>query len=90
MARNKNRNNDDSMSTSEAGRLGGEKVASERGPEFYEEIGSEGGQNSGGGNNGGGNSGGGSNGGGGQSNNPGNFANDRDKAREAGREGGSR
>ena len=77
----RDRNQDDSMTTAEAGRLGGEKVLEERGPEFYEEIGSEGGQSSGGdsGNN---------NGGGGASDNPGNFANDREKASEAGREGG--
>ena len=30
---------DDSMTTSEAGKLGGEKVRDERGPEFYSEIG---------------------------------------------------
>ena len=30
---------DNSMSTSEAGRKGGEKVRDERGPEFYSEIG---------------------------------------------------
>ena len=30
---------DTSMSTSEAGRKGGEKVRDERGPEFYSEIG---------------------------------------------------
>jgi uncharacterized protein len=33
-----------SMSVQEAGRLGGEKVASERGREFYEEIGKKGGE----------------------------------------------
>jgi uncharacterized protein len=33
-----------SMTVEEAGRLGGEKVASERGHEFYEEIGKKGGQ----------------------------------------------
>lgn len=32
---------DTSMSTSEAGRKGGEKVRNERGPEFYSEIGSQ-------------------------------------------------
>ncbi len=32
------------MTVEEAGRLGGEKVASERGREFYEEIGHKGGQ----------------------------------------------
>jgi len=30
---------DGSMSTSEAGKMGGEKVRDERGPEFYSEIG---------------------------------------------------
>jgi general stress protein YciG len=30
-----------SMTTAEAGRLGGEKVLKERGPEFYSEIGSQ-------------------------------------------------
>lgn len=35
--------NDDNkkMTTEEAGRMGGEKVSKERGPEFYSEIGSE-------------------------------------------------
>lgn len=33
------KNKDGSMSTSEAGRLGGEKVRDERGSEFYSEIG---------------------------------------------------
>ncbi|HEY6736356.1 MAG TPA: KGG domain-containing protein [Candidatus Saccharimonadia bacterium] len=33
-------NNDQKMSASEAGKLGGEKVLKERGPEFYSEIGS--------------------------------------------------
>ncbi len=33
-----------SMTVEEAGRKGGEKVASERGPEFYEEIGRKGGE----------------------------------------------
>ncbi len=33
-----------SMTVEEAGRLGGEKVASERGHEFYEEIGKKGGE----------------------------------------------
>ena len=33
-----------SMTVEEAGRMGGEKVASERGREFYEEIGHKGGQ----------------------------------------------
>ena len=32
------------MTVEEAGRMGGEKVASERGREFYEEIGHKGGQ----------------------------------------------
>ena len=32
------------MTVQEAGRLGGEKVARERGREFYEEIGHKGGQ----------------------------------------------
>ncbi len=32
------------MTVQEAGRKGGEKVASERGHEFYEEIGKKGGQ----------------------------------------------
>ncbi len=32
------------MTVKEAGRKGGEKVSSERGPEFYEEIGHKGGQ----------------------------------------------
>jgi general stress protein YciG len=34
-----NDSKDQSMSTSEAGRKGGEKVRDERGPEFYSEIG---------------------------------------------------
>lgn len=34
-------NNDDTMSVSEAGRMGGEKVRDERGPEFYSEIGQQ-------------------------------------------------
>jgi general stress protein YciG len=34
----------DSEGHAEAGRQGGEKVAQERGKEFYEDIGSEGGQ----------------------------------------------
>jgi len=33
-----------SMTVEEAGRMGGEKVASERGHEFYEEIGRKGGE----------------------------------------------
>ena len=36
-----------SMTVEEAGRKGGEKVASERGHEFYEEIGHKGGQKGG-------------------------------------------
>ena len=32
---------DDKMSRSEAGKLGGEKVKEERGPEFYSEIGQQ-------------------------------------------------
>ena len=32
------------MTVEEAGRMGGEKVAAERGREFYEEIGKKGGQ----------------------------------------------
>ncbi|WP_421683144.1 general stress protein [Stutzerimonas urumqiensis] len=78
---------DGSMSVSEAGRKGGEATASSHDKEFYQEIGSKGGQNSGGnfandperaaeaGRKGGQNSGG-------------NFANDREKASEAGRKGG--
>lgn len=44
MADNKNENSKStkgSMTTSEAGKLGGEKVLKERGPEFYSEIGSQ-------------------------------------------------
>jgi general stress protein YciG len=37
----KNDEKDQSMSTSEAGKLGGEKVRDERGPEFYSEIGKQ-------------------------------------------------
>lgn len=33
-----------SMTVEEAGRMGGEKVRDERGPEFYSEIGHKGGQ----------------------------------------------
>lgn len=55
------------MTTAEAGKLGGDKVAKERGPEFYSEIGKMQGKE----------------------NNPGNFANDKEKASEAGRRGGS-
>jgi general stress protein YciG len=57
---------DRSMTTSEAGRKGGEKVRDERGPKFYSEIGRMQGKD----------------------NNPGNFANDPQKASEAGRKGG--
>lgn len=32
---------DQSMTTAEAGRMGGEKVRDERGPEFYSEIGKQ-------------------------------------------------
>ncbi|MEK7063302.1 MAG: general stress protein [Patescibacteria group bacterium] len=58
------------MTVEEAGRMGGEKVARERGSEFYSEIGRIGGQSQG------------------KATNPGNFANDPEKAREAGRRGG--
>jgi general stress protein YciG len=34
-------NNDESMTASEAGKMGGEKVRNERGAEFYSEIGSQ-------------------------------------------------
>lgn len=61
-----NHSTDQSMSTAEAGRKGGEKVRDERGPEFYSEIGRKQGKE----------------------NNPGNFANDTQKASEAGRKGG--
>jgi general stress protein YciG len=57
---------DHSMTTAEAGKMGGEKVKNERGPEFYSEIGKMQGKE----------------------NNPGNFANDREKASRAGKEGG--
>ncbi len=75
------------MSVNEAGRKGGEPTSATHDKEFYQEIGSKGGQNSGGnfandperaseaGRKGGQNSGG-------------NFANDREKASEAGRKGG--
>ncbi|EIK61764.1 MULTISPECIES: general stress protein [Pseudomonas] len=75
------------MSVSEAGKKGGEATSASHDKEFYQEIGSKGGQNSGGnfkndperaaeaGSKGGQNSGG-------------NFANDREKASEAGRKGG--
>ena len=62
--------NDKKMTVEEAGRKGGEKVAEERGSEFYSEIGHKGGKSQG------------------KENNPGNFANRRDEASEAGREGG--
>lgn len=39
-----NEKKSESMTTSEAGKLGGEKVARERGPEFYSEIGKKGGE----------------------------------------------
>ncbi len=35
------KNTDNSMTTAEAGRIGGEKVRDERGSEFYSEIGSQ-------------------------------------------------
>jgi general stress protein YciG len=50
--------NDESMSTAEAGRMGGQETA-KRGPEFYSEIGQKQGKE----------------------NNPGNLANDPEKAR---------
>lgn len=74
-------------SVNEAGKKGGEATSASHDKEFYQEIGSKGGQNSGGnfkndperaaeaGSKGGQNSGG-------------NFANDREKASEAGRKGG--
>lgn len=80
-------NKDGTMSTGEAGRKGGQATSETHGKEFYQEIGSKGGENSGGnfandpqraseaGQKGGQNSGG-------------NFANDREKASEAGRKGG--
>jgi general stress protein YciG len=39
MARNDKHNKDESMTTAQAGKLGGEKVRDQRGPEFYSEIG---------------------------------------------------
>ncbi len=36
--------NDEKMTREEAGRKGGQKVAKERGPEFYREIGRKGGE----------------------------------------------
>ena len=77
-----------SMSVSEAGKKGGEATSASHDKEFYQDIGSQGGQNSGGnfkndpqraaeaGSKGGSNSGG-------------NFANDPQKASEAGSKGGS-
>jgi general stress protein YciG len=65
-------NNNRKMTVEEAGRKGGEKVAQERGPEFYSEIGRKGGHSQG------------------KENNPGNFANRRDEASDAGRKGGER
>lgn len=41
---NERKNSGESISTSDAGKLGGEKVARERGPEFYSEIGKKGGE----------------------------------------------
>jgi general stress protein YciG len=41
MATSNSKSNDGSMSTSEAGKMGGDKVSKERGPEFYSEIGSK-------------------------------------------------
>ena len=76
-----------SMSVNEAGKKGGEATSASHDKDFYQEIGSKGGQNSGGnfkndperaseaGSKGGQNSGG-------------NFANDREKASEAGHKGG--
>jgi general stress protein YciG len=76
-----------SMSVNEAGKKGGDATSASHDKEFYQEIGSKGGQNSGGnfkndperaseaGSKGGQNSGG-------------NFANDRDRASEAGSKGG--
>jgi general stress protein YciG len=53
------------MTVEEAGRKGGEATSESHEREFYQDIGSKGGQSSGG-----------------------NFANDREKASEAGRKGG--
>jgi general stress protein YciG len=76
-----------SMSVNEAGKKGGDATSASHDKEFYQEIGSKGGQNSGGnfandrdraseaGSKGGQSSGG-------------NFANDREKASEAGHKGG--
>jgi uncharacterized protein len=41
MADKSHKDKDTSMSTSEAGRKGGEKVLEEHGPEFYSEIGKQ-------------------------------------------------
>ncbi|GKW44719.1 KGG domain-containing protein [Planococcus sp. NCCP-2050] len=71
-----NQNDDNKMSREEAGRMGGEATSDSHGKEFYEEIGSKGGQNS---NSGGQNS----------SNNSGNNSNDGKMSKEeAGRKGG--
>lgn len=79
--------NQDQMSVNEAGKKGGEATSASHDTEFYQQIGSKGGQNSGGnfkndperaaeaGSKGGQKSGG-------------NFSNDREKASEAGRKGG--
>lgn len=40
-------NNEGKMTVEEAGRKGGEKVAQERGPEYYSEIGRKGGHSQG-------------------------------------------
>ncbi|UJF25643.1 KGG domain-containing protein [Planococcus sp. 107-1] len=71
-----NQNDDNKMSREEAGRMGGEATSDSHGKEFYEEIGSKGGQNS---NSGGQNS----------SNNSRNNSNDGKMSKEeAGRKGG--
>ncbi|MBX0314124.1 KGG domain-containing protein [Planococcus glaciei] len=73
-----NQNDDNKMSREEAGRLGGEATSESHGKEFYEEIGSKGGQNS---NSGGNNSDG--------NNSGGNNSNDNKMSKEeAGRKGG--
>jgi uncharacterized protein len=61
---------DESMTTAEAGQMGGKETAKRHGKEFYAKIGHDGGTNQG------------------KENNPANFANDREKASEAGKEGG--
>ena len=66
MATEKHNKKEESMTTAEAGKLGGDTVRDERGTKFYSEIGQKQGKE----------------------NNPGNFANDRAKASEAGRVGG--